>query len=354
MDLTPEERRQGIGGSDVGAIMGANPYCSPVQIYREKIGELDPPDFNYAMKWGHILERPAALDYAVDNGYEFTDETDGNKHFDAVFDRFASNPNQKGLIFKPNQYRSGWQYAHPDFLVYTKRIQEYMSAPLNSDDDPYILHGVEVKTVSEGIYKKYWLDGGVPPWQYYQVVWYSMLSGIDTWDFVGFVPHIRNKENPIVVHRVVIDKETKQKTKEVVSKFWECVQSRTPPELSGNENYKDVSKLYPEDPGSIIQSNNNIDESIARLKLIRDELKELEDEQDTLKGQVVAYMKQCSVLVNEAGDTKLTFKQVKGGSKRKWEDMARFLMKHKPAHEQQELLNKFTYKTLGSRRFLLK
>ena len=38
MLLTPEERRQGIGGSDVGAIMGANPYCSIVKLYKEKKG----------------------------------------------------------------------------------------------------------------------------------------------------------------------------------------------------------------------------------------------------------------------------------------------------------------------------
>ena len=32
-----ELRKKGIGGSDVGAIMGSNEYSSPLQVYKDKV-----------------------------------------------------------------------------------------------------------------------------------------------------------------------------------------------------------------------------------------------------------------------------------------------------------------------------
>ena len=32
-----ELRKKGIGGSDIGAIMGLNPHSSPLKIYRQKV-----------------------------------------------------------------------------------------------------------------------------------------------------------------------------------------------------------------------------------------------------------------------------------------------------------------------------
>ena len=54
MYLTTEERREGIGGSDVGAIMGANPYCSPIACWKDKLGEMPPVQLNHAqLSWIH-------------------------------------------------------------------------------------------------------------------------------------------------------------------------------------------------------------------------------------------------------------------------------------------------------------
>ena len=35
------ERRRGIGGSDIGAILGLNKYRSPLDVYLDKIGDAD-------------------------------------------------------------------------------------------------------------------------------------------------------------------------------------------------------------------------------------------------------------------------------------------------------------------------
>ena len=50
------ERLKGIGGSEVGTALGLNPYCSAVELYKMKIGELENKDAGDAAELGHILE----------------------------------------------------------------------------------------------------------------------------------------------------------------------------------------------------------------------------------------------------------------------------------------------------------
>ena len=57
--LTPEQiaaRRQGIGGSDAGAILGVDSYRSALAIYEVKVGIREPDPPNAAMKRGTFLE----------------------------------------------------------------------------------------------------------------------------------------------------------------------------------------------------------------------------------------------------------------------------------------------------------
>ena len=91
-----------------------------------------------------------------------------------------------------------WAYAHPDFLV----------GHNNKDKD---ITGIEIKTVGEGIYRKYWAEGEIPAYQYYQVVWYSMITGIPKWTVVGFVPHLRNSQNPILTYDIEVDFDTQKR-----------------------------------------------------------------------------------------------------------------------------------------------
>ena len=39
-------RKQGIGGSDAGAIMGYNPWTSPFALWMEKTGQAEPEDIS--------------------------------------------------------------------------------------------------------------------------------------------------------------------------------------------------------------------------------------------------------------------------------------------------------------------
>ena len=61
-----EARKNGIGGSDVGAVMGINPWKSPLEVWLEKTGRAEPPDLsdNEKVYWGTVLEDAVANRFA--------------------------------------------------------------------------------------------------------------------------------------------------------------------------------------------------------------------------------------------------------------------------------------------------
>lgn len=62
-------RKTGIGGSDVGAILGVNKWKSPIQLYFEKIGEVKEPVLdNEYIYWGNVLEDVVAQEFSKRTG----------------------------------------------------------------------------------------------------------------------------------------------------------------------------------------------------------------------------------------------------------------------------------------------
>lgn len=64
-------RSKGIGGSDVGSVLGYNaPWCSPYQIWLEKTGQYQPPDISdkVAVQIGNELEDLVARMFTQETG----------------------------------------------------------------------------------------------------------------------------------------------------------------------------------------------------------------------------------------------------------------------------------------------
>ncbi len=295
MLLTPEERRKGIGGSDVGAIMGANPYCSIVKLYKEKKGEIPPPVFNHAMEWGHILEDVIAKKYAKDNNFYFDPDAIPLNHDS---DYVPCPDANDGVIYKPKIIRSieyDWAYAHPDCFVQI------------GEPDRYELSGIEIKTVSEGMYRKYWANDDVPPWQYYQVVWYSIVTGIDHWKLVGLAPHLRLSGDPILVHDLYMDADLKTKVIAKVKDFWECLQSNTMPHIE-KPSEADLKLLYPTNTMDMVQSSGTVDAAVKRLYDVRMQKVPLVEEEDSLKNMIKSHMGNAGKLISQEGEELASFK----------------------------------------------
>lgn len=334
MFLTTEERRAGIGGSDVGSIMGANPYRSPIACYKDKLGEMPPIEVNHAMEWGNLLEDVIGMKYADMHNIKFHGNIEPLTHPpDWV------GPHH-GVMYKPDTVRSAkhdWAYAHPDFYIFT----------------PSGYTGIEIKTVGEGIYKKYWAEGEIPPWQYYQVVWYSMVTKIKKWTMVGFAPHLRLSKDPMLIHEIEIDLDTQLKVWEKVEYFWECIQNKREPELEEYSD-QDIKLLYPESNADISTSTKYIDTVVRNLFTVRAQLKPLAEQEEIYKNEIKSYMKKCGRLIGEDGDELATYKNAKARVTVDYKGIAKDLKQTIPIEVYGKAEDANTKAIVSARRFLLK
>ena len=63
-------RESGIGSSEVATIIGVNPWETPYQLWRRKMGLDAPKQENFAMKAGHYLEDAVAQFWKDETGCE--------------------------------------------------------------------------------------------------------------------------------------------------------------------------------------------------------------------------------------------------------------------------------------------
>jgi len=144
-----ELRNKGIGGSDIGAIMGINPYRSPLQVYKEKIEGIKVDlSNNVNVKKGKELEDVILTRYVkpllAAEGYVV-----GKPDFMIVNSDYPFfRANVDGIAFKP-----GSHYAD-NLIIEIKCISEHGEEAWNKTD--YC---------------------GVPPYYYGQVQEYMLVTG---------------------------------------------------------------------------------------------------------------------------------------------------------------------------------
>lgn len=98
-----EARKQGVGASEIGTILGVNPYDTPYQLWLRKTGRAPMVEENFLMKAGHYLESAIAQFCADETGVEIIKQSAGDfivvdqsRQFLRVSpDRYAWLPNSR-------------------------------------------------------------------------------------------------------------------------------------------------------------------------------------------------------------------------------------------------------------------
>lgn len=147
-----ELRKQGISGTDVGTLLGVNPYESAYALYHKKLNLIDDrvPD-NNRMKLGRFLEAPL-LEMFQDNHPELTIVTVGTyRHKERTWQ--IANPDalaydgDKLYIVEVKTSRQYWDDIPPHYKAQTLHYCDVFNAD-----------GIIFVTLEGGDYKEYFID----------------------------------------------------------------------------------------------------------------------------------------------------------------------------------------------------
>lgn len=292
-----EERRKGIGGTDISAIMGLNPWRSPYQVYLEKRGESAPAEETPIMNWGLRVEPIIRQWYS---------DTTGN------------------VVRIPEK-----MLVHKDI--------PYLYASLDGFTDSG--HVLEIKTARSG---REWGEPGtaeIPDHYALQVQQYMLITGFDVADVAvsigGGVPELYFVEADKEIHEIII---------ETAATFWQRVQEGSPPEPTC---YADAKQRYGRsDAQAEIEATDDILSTVEELADLKAAIKNYEKSAAEREGKIIAFLgDRGDILTDHYGNKIVTYKLGKG---RKSLD-SKALQKEMP-----EVYERYCRTNEPSRRFLLK
>ena len=301
--LTAEQleiRKTGIGGSDAAAVLGLNPYCSPIQLWDRKVGLVDDPDLsdNQAVHFGNVLEDVVAAEY---------ERRTGNK------------VRRRNQTFRHRE--------HPFMLANIDR---------SVDGQRKVL---ECKTAGAFINADEWGPSGtdqVPQQYLIQCAHYMAVMDYDSADLAVLIGG-----RDFRVYHIARDRELEAMIIEREREFWSCVQERIMP---APINLADVERLHQRDDGSEICASYATAADMAALKERKSQIKQIESEIDEIETRIKAAMGDASTLL-VGGKVAASWK-MSADSKR---FDAKALEKDHPA-----LYGQYLKTVPGSRRFLIK
>jgi putative phage-type endonuclease len=121
-------RKRGIGGSDVGGILGLDPRNSPLSVYMDKRGELPDDDAGEAAEWGNLLEPVVAKKWAADH------------HLHVWSPGVLAHPDRPWQIANPDRFyldpnARPASEPQPDGLLEVKTTNQYLDSDWDPDAD---------------------------------------------------------------------------------------------------------------------------------------------------------------------------------------------------------------------------
>ena len=300
-----QRRKAGIGGSDVGALLGVSPWRTALDVYYDKVGAgRDEPE-NENMRIGTALEQ-------------------------FVADRFEEETGRKTSRFN-GLLQVGHSIGNIDRLVVPEgaRLGSYQNEIRTNEL-------LECKTSSNE-----WEE--VPVHYLAQVQHYMGLDpafevASVACLFLGFNKHFQT-------YRVERDNALIKTMQEAVEKFWaEHVEKRIPP---APQNEEDCRRLWEKsEAGKVVEADDALAEVAAQLRDVTLREKELEAQEKELRGKLMAALGDAEEL--RFGAQKLaTWKNNKASEKTDWAGLAMAL---NPTPEQ---IHAYTELKPGARVFRL-
>lgn len=295
-------RKGGIGSSDAAAAVGLNPYKSPLELWMEKTGRAAANDDHAGLDdpryWGTLLEPFVAIAYQQKTERRV-------RKINAVL-------------------------QHPAFPFMLANIDREV---IGSDE----VQILECKTAGE-FGSRLWRDG-VPEYVQIQVQHQLAVTGKAAADVAVLlcgqqleVFHIPRDED--VIARLIV----------LEARFWEYVETDTPPPADGSESAaRALRQLYTGGGGTLdFSENQHLSQVFEDLRTLRCELDAKGRQAEILKQSLQEAMGDSSRAVFATGE--VTYKRAKDGTQ---------LDTKRLAQERPDIAARYTVTRPGSRRFVI-
>lgn len=297
------ERKTYVGGSDIGAIVGVNPYRSCLDVYLEKVSEgVIESNTSEAAYWGNTLEGVIAKEYAKRTGY--------------------SVEKPVGLI------------RHKEYSFIACNIDYWV---VDEDGHSHILECKTANQLKAQLWGEEWTNQ-IPDSYQMQVAYYGAITGVKKVDVAVLIGGQEFR-----IYRYIRDVEVEKKVIEVAKKFWnDYVAKGIPPKAESKE---DMAKLFPKGNGLEVRADELIIEKISSLQALKARSEEITKEMNCLQLDIKSYMQENELLVDDNNEVLATWKNT---NPRASIDLKRFKEEH------QDLYLEYASYSKSSRVFLVK
>ncbi len=256
-----EKRCRGIGGTDIGAILGVSPWSAPIDVYLGKVGLSQGKDLTEAMWWGNFLEEGIAKRYAEKEGKRVLRGR-------AFADLFPGR-NEAWLEHTLIHHRD---YPHflgtPDGLV----VNDLSAVPA-----PIVDRGLEVK--NSGFKNDEWGTPGtdhIPTHYLIQCQWYMLITAIPVWDLA-----VLFSGNHLETFTIHANQELHDTMAEAADDFWKNhVLKQIPPPVDASESYaRYLAQRFKQGSEQWIEvaDGDHVCQLAANLKRLQKEIEVTED-----------------------------------------------------------------------------
>lgn len=235
-------RRQGIGGSDVGSIVGVNNWRNSLDVYLDKVGEIDlEEENNEFIYWGTVLEDIVAKEFCK---------------------RTGKKVRKRNSIFQHEKYP--FMLANIDREVIGENA------------------GLECKTANAFKIKDW--EQGIPESYELQCHHYMAVMGYNKMYIACLIGG-----NKFIFKEIYKDDDLIKNLEAIEFNFWHNnVLKKIPPVIQPGDNISNESlmKAYPCKTKGFIKLSNRSEINLYELDRIKQKEKELKEKKDNLSAMI--------------------------------------------------------------------
>jgi putative phage-type endonuclease len=324
-----QARRAGIGGSDIGAIIGLSKWKSPVDVWLDKTGRTEPDmEMSEPAYFGIELESFVAAEYS---------KRSGNK---------VQRVNQ--IIKHPQR---AWMLANIDRAVVADGSRARVDKFGTMDGIKGLL---ECKTASAYLERE-WSDGSAPLAYVAQCQWYMAVTGAEWCDLAVLIGGQK-----YVCHRIDRDESLIDAVIEAGRQFWfNNVIADLPPTPRTPE---ETLALFPTNSrDDLVVASDDIMHALGAYQLLKQQAKSVDDEMAVVKAAIQSFIGSHSGVCDPQGSPLATWKQSKPSQKTNWKDAAAEIKAEliEAGHDDladivRDIINKHTTEQPGARPLIIK